>query len=487
MNPRRLLFGCLAGCLLVLCPQAAFATNSSVDAYLHGWRASNDIPGVAVAALRGEEVSTWTIGSDGHGDPITSDTPFLVGSIAKTVTSTMVLQLVNEGRVSVDDTAQTHLPWLGHDATIRQLLDHTAGYSPGDGLAVSERYRASVTVTAAAQELDHSGEIGSYDYSSANYLVLGALIEQLTGHPFASELRTRVTEPAGMVDTVIHGCAVLPCVRGRTAQPIGQVPELPPGHRLWWGQARSYDPGPEPSGAPYGYLVSTLDDLAAYARAQLDGKLLPKKLQAAAWSEQAQSGDDQGHGYGYGWRTDTSEGSHRVHHTGATPGYFAHLMLLPEKDRAVIVLANVYSEAQAPSLAAAAADIDRRGQGGAAAPTAGDALLTTLPWLTLAPVGLAVLVYVGVLRRRPITRIATIVLIGASATVAGLLACTPALLGMTWHVLKTWMPDTVPGLVLGIAAWIGIALLLALPRILIRPQRRESELRNTRNHPVAHP
>lgn len=92
-----------------------------------------------------------------------------------------------------------------------------------------------------------------------------------------------------------------------------------------------------------------------------------------------------------------------AHHTGATPGNFAHLWLAPEEDRAVIVLANAYSEARAPSLAAAAADISAITDGGARQVSTGDPLLTWLPAglviLVVGGVVVAVMIGVGRLRR----------------------------------------------------------------------------------------
>ncbi|GGA76184.1 penicillin-binding protein [Pseudoclavibacter endophyticus] len=441
----------LAVCALTFTPAPAFAGGSPTDAYLDEWQQSNSIPGVAVAVLDGDDEDVWLLGNDGHADPITSSTPFLIGSVAKTITGTIVLQLVDDGRVALDDTARTHLTWLEHDATIRQLLDHTAGYSAQDGLAVSERYREQLTVTGAARELDHSGEIGSYSYSSANYLVLGALIEQVTGNSFADELHQRITRHVGMDDSGVDGV----------------VPGLPPGHRLWWGSPVAYDPGSEPSGAPYGYLVSTLDDLMAYSRAQLDAGLIPDELRAAAWSDQ--SGTDSGQGYGLGWRIDVSDGTLRIHHTGATPGYFAHVMLMPEEDRAVIVLANAYSEAGASSLAAAAADIDRLSQGDAAAPRAGDAVLTMLPWMALALAGLAILAFIAGTLRHPRTRTVTASLMVGSVLVALALTIAPMLMGTPWHVISTWTPDAALGLVASIIAWLAVALLLLVRVWRFRP------------------
>ncbi len=420
----------------------AEAAAPSVDAYLHTWQHDNRLPGVAVAIVDGADVETRLLGNDGDGDAVTATTPFLVGSVAKTFTSTIVLQLVDEGRLTLDDKAQTHLPWLDHDATVRQLLDHTAGYSAADGVAVSERYRVDETVTAVAQRLEHTGRIGQYQYNSADYLVLGALIERLAGHSYADELNGRITGPAGMTDTRADGPAV----------------SVPPGSRPWWGIPAAYDPGPEPSGAPYGYIVSTLDDLVAYARAHLAARLISSETRAIVWSEQVPTGDK--HGYGLGWSLDARDGTTRVHHTGATPGYFAHIMLMPQDDRAVVVLANGYSESRAPSLAAAAADLDRLDRGEPATPAPGDALLTALPWVALVPVALALATLVGLGLRRPRGRPGKIVLVAASLLLIGLLALLPRLLGMTWHVVRVWAPDVAAAAMAGLIGWTLVLLLL---------------------------
>lgn len=449
MNTRRLLpFGLLAS-ILVLASPLAHADDSSVRSYLEEVRHASGTPALAVAVIDGTEVSTWLLGEDGDEQPVTPDTPFLIGSVAKTFTSSIVLQLADEGSISLEDEARTHLSWLDHGATIRQLLDHTAGYAAADGLAVSERYDADPSASEAARRLDHSGSIGRFQYSSANYLVLGALIEQITGRSFAEELRARITGPTQMASTDIDG--------DRAA--------LPPGHRLWWGRPIGYAPDPEPSGAPYGYLVSTLDDLAAYAQAHLRGDLLSPEARGAAWSVQQETAAEQG--YGLGWRIDATTETLRIHHTGATPGYFAHLMLIPEDGRAVIVLANAYSEAVAPTLAATAADVDRLSQGGDASLASGDPLLTAIPWVALAPLALAGIAVVIGLRRRPKTRRTRLALVVGSVVVAALLAAAPLFMGMTWHVARTWAPDAALALMIGVVGWVLVALLaIAAPKAL---------------------
>lgn len=421
---------------------ASATHDRDASSYLQEWQDENGLRGVAAAVIDDGTAEVMIFGEDGDGNQMASTTPFLTGSVAKTFTASLVQQLVDQERLTLDGSARSHLSWLEHDATVRQLLDHTAGYSAADGLAVSEHYREDLTVTGAAMELRHSGEIGDYAYSSANYLVLGAVIESVTGRGFGEVLEESILEPIGMTSTGLDDDA----------------DEVPPGSRSWWGASVAYDPASEPSGAPYGYLVSTLDDLVGYAQAHLNGEIVSGSSQQDAWS------DESGTGYGLGWRVDDSDGTTRIHHTGATPGFFSHIMLMPEVDRAVIVLANGYSEAKASSLAAAAVDLDTVTQGGESTPKGADPLLTALPWLALVPLlgalGAAAAVVFRPLRRRGLA----IAVATGSVALAIALALVPSLLGMTWHVVRVWTPDVAAGLASGVAMWSIVAILALLSR-----------------------
>lgn len=433
--------------------------SSDVEAYVESWREANGVPGAAVAVIDGEGVETYVSGEDGDGDAVSPETPFLVGSIAKTFTSKLVLDLAAEGRISLDDPIGKHLP-SGDlpSATVRQLLTHTAGFTAADGLAVSERYdNEPGALRRAVADLEHHGTPGEYAYNSADYLVLGALVEEVTGRPFGTVVDESVFASLGMTAT--------------TAEADG-AESLPPGHRLWWGRARAYDPGFDESGAPYGYVASTLDDLTAYAQALLAGEVLPVGLESEAWKIQEVTGTKRG--YGFGWSIDDGE-RRRVHHTGATPGYFAHVSLIPDDDRAVIVLANSYAESRAPSLTAAAVDIDEIARGGSADVEPGDPLLSSAPWalVGLASVG-AVLALVA--RRRP----RSTWLRRAGAVVAAVLAAALTLLlvlfGGSLRFVITWLPDLAVGIAVSCATMlVAAASFAARPRPSSRAQSRRDQ------------
>lgn len=444
MRISRLLTSAVASCaaaIVVMAAPPAWAEepaeqptgpDAAVEAYVEDWREANGVPGAAVAVVDGDQVRTYLSGEDGVGDPVSATTPFLVGSVAKTFTSVLVLGLVEDGRVRLDDPVNRYLTWLDAPTmTVRQLLTHTAGYTAGDGLAVSERFdNEPGALRRAAGDLEHHGTPGEYAYNSADYLVLGALVEEVTGMSFAAVAQEGLFEPLGMT---------------RTAADAESASTLTAGHRHWWAWTRPYDPGFDESGAPYGYVVSTLGDLVAYARAQLTGQVLPRDLASEAWSIQEVTGP--GRGYGYGWSIDGGD-RRRVHHTGATPGYFAHVSLVPGEDRAVVVLANSYAEKRAPSLAAAAADIDELARGGSATVKGGDPLLSSAPWILAAGVP-AGLVLVLVALRRPSSSTLRWVFATAAATAAVVLALLPRLLGVSLGFAVTWLPDLAIGVVPG--------------------------------------
>lgn len=463
MDASRLLasaFATAAAAIVVIASPASAEVPAEVDdaveAYVENWREANGVPGAAVAIVDGDEVRTYVSGEDGDGTPVSRETPFLVGSVAKTFTSALVLGLVEDGRLRLDDPVSRYLTWLDAPRiTVRQLLTHTAGYTALDGLAVSERFdNGPDALRRAARDLEHHGTPGEYAYNSADYLVLGALVEEITGSSFAAVAEKSLFGPLGMTDT--------------TADADG-ASTLPAGHRHWWSWTAAYQPGFDESGASYGYVVSTTDDLVTYARAHLAGQVLPRSLESDAWSIQEVTG--QGRGYGYGWSVEGGD-RRRIHHTGATPGYFAHVSLLPDEDRAVVVLANSYAEKRAPSLSAAAADIDEIARGGSATVKDGDPLLSSAPWMLAGSVPIG-LVLALVARRFPSSsRLRWVGAVAAGLAAMGLILL-PRLLGGTLGFAATWLPDLAVGVVAGSAT-----LLVVAASWVIRPgrlRRRASE------------
>jgi D-alanyl-D-alanine carboxypeptidase len=222
--------------------------------------------GAPAAALLADEESGTRFASAGYG--ISRSDHFRAGSITKSFIATVVLQLAAEHRLSLSDSVEDHLPGLvrgaGHDGrriTLRALLQHTSGLQ--DFTAVT---RGTVPVTplqAVHMALTRPpADPGRFAYSNTNYVVLGMVVEQVTGHSYATEAERRVITPLRLTGTSFPGArASLPAPHGRAYAPDGSdVTEL----------------DPRVAGAA-GELVSTLADLDRFYSALLGGRLLPPR------------------------------------------------------------------------------------------------------------------------------------------------------------------------------------------------------------------
>ncbi|KRF11536.1 hypothetical protein ASG90_17585 [Nocardioides sp. Soil797] len=453
--PIRIMTAVLA-LLALLLPTASYAeqraraesTDARMDRYLDAYVDANHVPGLAVAFIDADGAQTHLLGEDGDGREVGTDTPFLIGSVAKTMTATVVMKLQSAGKLSLDDHVSDHLDFLrGSDPTIEQLLTHTAGFSSADGLSVADRHDNDPgAVERAVRDLEHTGTTGEYEYTSADFLVLGAVVEAVTAKPYAEVLENQLLTPLGMDAT------------GATA---AAAEALPPGHRLWWGRPVEFDPDFDESGTPYASVITTLSDLTRYARAQLGvSKGLPAAIRDPMQRPHVESSRDH---YGLGWSITEVDGTRIVHHTGATPGYFTHVLLVPEEGVAVVLLANTYAESRAPSLAAAARDIWRITHGDDPELTGGDPVLSTLPWILSA---LVLLGAVGMaLSRRTLRRRGLRVAVGLGCLVLVVaLWMLPGIFGQDLRALRIWMPDAAWSLIAGMATWSLAAVGFLVPR-----------------------
>ena len=433
---------------------AAAPSQSGVDdevsAYLENLAERQQVPGLAAATIdETGDVEEYLLGEDGDGTGVRRNTPFLIGSLAKSMTATLVTQLVDEDQVELDEPVSTYLDWFKEEPppTVEQLLTHTSGYSGIDGLRVSERFdNEPGALLRAARDLNRTGSIGEYSYSSANYLLLGAVIEKVTGRTFAEVLESDLLDPLGMDDTSASA----------------DEADTPPGHRIWWDKvARAYDPGFDESGAPFGYIVSTLADLERYAAAQSGHApdSLPRPLLDKMQTSHTGADDD---GYGYGWQIQGDGEDRIVHHDGATPGYFTHLVMGAD-GVSVVLLANSYSQPGAPALGAAAENLRDITRGEDPAEASSDALLLAVPWI-LGVVALVGLVLALVARRRPSRRSARWASAVGSVLVSAVVWLLPGLLGANLHVMRNWFPDAAIVLIVAMVTWSLAALMFVLPR-----------------------
>ncbi|WP_327035978.1 serine hydrolase domain-containing protein [Micromonospora ureilytica] len=483
----------VAGCLMVTATLATpvAASPAAVDElaagerYLRTYLEQTKAPGLAYAVIRGDEVlqrGAW--GIDGDGRPITTQTPFLLGSTSKSFTALAVAQLVEAGRVDLDTTASTYLPWLrlgdegtARRVTVRQLLTHTSGLPQVWSTDLTDRYdnrpgalARSVHDLASVRPTTAVGQ--TYQYSDANYMILGALVENVTGDTFGGYLRRHVLDPLQMT----HSAAT-----ADEARAVG----IPAGHRYYFGQPQRFAAPFDTAGVPYGFLAASLDDLSHYVIAQLSGgRYGDNRILGPQSTQQLHTGTvATGHGtYGFGWKNSTLDGvgTRIVWHAGATPDFFTHIVLVPDSNLAVIIMTNVYGLHMDAPLSAGAFNLARILHGGTPATATEDPMQVWVMagLLGVAAVLLAILVWswIRVLRRRrgdcvPPARspgrtiVATVAWVGACAAVASCVAWqVPAFWnGAGLAKLQLWAPDVGHA----IRVVVALAAALALTRLAL--------------------
>ncbi|MFI0740733.1 serine hydrolase domain-containing protein [Streptomyces sp. NPDC021100] len=296
---------------------------------------ADGIPG-AVAEVR-DEHGVWrgTAGVEDlrTGRPPSADDRFRAGSVTKSLVATVVLQLVAEKRVGLDDPVDRSLPGVipagrhGKQITVRQLLHHTSGlpnYTDalvksigGDlGQLRTRHWTPRELIALALTETSpfEPGEKGKWEYSNTNYVVLGLLVERLTGHSLGHEIDRRVVRPLHLKNTGVPSDARL---AGRHLHGYERFPRP----TAPYTDITEYDPdvfrGP-------GNVVSDAHDLNTFYRALGAGRLLPARLNKEMRTLTPDGGDRKGRFYGLGLEGNTTvcaDGTLMLGHTGSVPGY----------------------------------------------------------------------------------------------------------------------------------------------------------------------
>lgn len=324
----------------------------ALDAALEEERARLRIPGVS-ASIVFADGATW-IGTAGAADvgartPVTANTAFSIASISKTFLAALVLDLSAEGRFALEDAVAPLLPEidLPRGVTIRMLLDHTSGLhdyflNPRIDSALQSEPSTSWT---AARSLGYVlrpyfAPGTGWQYSNTNYLVLGLLVERVTGRPLAAEIRERYLDPLGL-DATFYQAA---------ERPTGPLAR---GYRLTGsgGSTRAVDLADGSGIAPFrsvvtasggaGSLAATSLDVARWARAlyggdAIDGPSLALMLSGLDGVSGAQSRVP----YGLGVQALLIDDRPTFGHSGRFLGFRAVMRWLPDEELAIAVLTN---------------------------------------------------------------------------------------------------------------------------------------------------
>ncbi|MCP4348775.1 MAG: serine hydrolase, partial [Desulfobacterales bacterium] len=308
--------------------------------------ALQEIPG-ATLFVSDPDKGEWSLASGNAVlDPETAMNPtdrFRIGSTTKTFTASAILRLVDEGMLELDDPVEQYLPELeipkDDIITIRHLLNHTSGLA-GYTHTLPRVYQPEELVQSGIEQApDLLFEPGTgWLYTNTNYIVLGMIIESVTGSSYAAEIRQHFIEPLGLANTFVPEDESIPGNHAHSYLDINGDGEL--------DDVTYFNPSIAWSA---GNMISTAEDLAHWTRALYGGKVLSK----ASLAEMLDFSDNR---YGLGVIYDELLG---VGHGGGIGGYNSIMVFNPDTGVTLCVLINK-SSSHIPSIAHEALDILER-------------------------------------------------------------------------------------------------------------------------------
>jgi CubicO group peptidase (beta-lactamase class C family) len=313
-----LAFVCLAGAAGAASGDGPSGVSERIDSLFAATRGGK-LPGGAVVVLRHGAVvhsKAYGLANVALGLPNTTRTKLRLASVSKSFTALLVLQLVEQGRLRLDDALEKHLPGVvGGDAmTIAHLLSHTAGMP--DFMSFED----------AAKLARESPPGERLNYSSVGYSALSRVIERVTGKTFEARLREAILDPLGMKDSG--------CDRGEApskGRATGYVVDPAGGVVL----AEHTD-----ADCAAGGLYSTAEDMSRWVKGLLDGRIVPPATLERAWTPVVLKDGRRG-AYGHGFMLVPYRGLREVGHGGDISGFNSYVAIYPTEKLAVVVLSNV--------------------------------------------------------------------------------------------------------------------------------------------------
>ncbi|MCU1299497.1 MAG: beta-lactamase [Acidobacteriaceae bacterium] len=314
------------------------AQIGDIEKTITTFMAEEHAPSISVAIAKGGKIA-WT-GAYGFSDlenfvPAKTSTMYRLASISKPITATAVMQLVQAGKIDLDAPAQKYCPAYPQKQwtiTTRELLGHLAGvrhYKRDEENHSTSHFKSIVDSLDFFKSEPLDLEPGTkFKYSTFGFSILGCEVEGASGTSYMDYLQRNIFQPAHMQhirsdDTY----AIIPNrARGYRKNESGEVVNT------YLADTSNKIPG--------GGLISTPTDLADFAIASMQGKLVTKATEEQMWMPQKTS-DGKKTTYGLGWEIGDLQGKKKIAHSGGQPGTTTNLAMLPDLDLAVAVMCNM--------------------------------------------------------------------------------------------------------------------------------------------------
>jgi CubicO group peptidase (beta-lactamase class C family) len=325
---------------------------AAIDRYVTAEMARQRIPGAEVGIYRqGHAVLEKGYGRANLEWPaaVTPTTLMQSGSVGKQFAATAILMLVEEGKLSLEDSIAPYFPGAPDSwrpIKVKNLLSHTSGlaeYESDERARPGGEFDLRLDFTdeellAKIEKLPIDFAVGSdWDYRNTNYVLLGFLIKRISGEYYMDYLRRRIFVPLGMTAT----------------RPISDreiIPERAAGYELEGGVLRNQKPVSATfNSTADGALYFNVVDLEKWDRALYGEELLKAATLQGMWTPfRLNDGKENPAGYGFGWFTSTVNGHRRVSHGGAWQGFTCEIGRYVDDGLTIVVLTNLDSDHAAP-------------------------------------------------------------------------------------------------------------------------------------------
>jgi CubicO group peptidase (beta-lactamase class C family) len=318
-------------------PSAAIGDTALASSLVSEAIANNQSVGMAAGFSRDGKV-VWTKGEGWRDEksmiPFTPDTPTRIASLAKPMTAVAIMQLVESGKIDLELPLTTYIPELQNTplamVTTRQVLNHSSGIAPYANAREQENRKDYQTLEQAMAIFQHRpllAEPGTaFNYSTYGYVILGYLIEKVSGLSYADYMQTNIWTVAGMNDTRV--------------EKAGLTDQSKLYHKKSNGKIKVAKSTNVSDRIPGGGITSTLQDLLKFSIAILEDRLIKKSTLDLMLKDSALK--KEGNPYGLGWYLYGKNPDHGlvVGHTGTQTGASTLLLLLPEQAVSIAVISN---------------------------------------------------------------------------------------------------------------------------------------------------
>jgi CubicO group peptidase (beta-lactamase class C family) len=337
------------------------SSRDAIDAYVERQMRRLHIPGVSLAIVEGDRIVHLRGFGRARpgGESPSPHTPFPIGSLTKSFTALAVMQLVEAGKIEMDAPVQRYLPWFhiadpqaSGQITVRRLLHQTSGLPTSAGELTAVDFESS---PGAAERQAHALSTlaltrpagSAWEYSNSNYVLLGLIIEVASGELYEDYVQNRIFAPLGMSHTY-------------TSQATARRNGMAVGHQYRFMIPFAAPNMPLPQGGlAGGGLISCAEDMAGYLIALLNGgRYRDVQILSAASIDELHRGVAQVNAfglslgqYGMGWFVGRIGQTKLVWHGGTLPDFAAHMALLPEQKKGIVLLFNACQHWMNPVLA----------------------------------------------------------------------------------------------------------------------------------------